>query len=255
MNLFEVGPDFKVLLNKEWILLVPPFKKLVSRDRGSDGDSDGRKKFKAIKEFTYIYHLVDPRSPIESLQPYEREQKALQYAELTEKNIDAAVLEALSEYEVLLEDVSPSIALLRAAKDANSKLIEHFNTIDFNQTDKQGKLLHSATSHIKNVTMLKQLHTAIAEFEKIVHDELKDQKGVRCKTELGDREEGKATRRKWDEKNARKRTKEPEPESDDFEMVSDVFAVKSKPNKITGRSFLDITDITTKMDNEEDGIS
>ena len=255
MNLFTVGTDFKVALNKDWLLLVPQFKKLIHRDRGSIGDVDGRKKFKAIKELTYIYHVSDPRSPLESFQPMEREEKALQYAELKEQDIDNAVLEALSEYEVLLSDASPSLALLRSAKSANSKLIEHFDTIDFDATDKQGKLLHSATSHIKNITMLKPLHESIVAFEKIVFDELKEKQGTRGKTELGDREIGAATRRKWDEKSARKKP-EKEPIDDTITEVSDVFAVRSNPST-TGRSFSDFTSFSSLMDKEEDddGIS
>lgn len=256
MNLFTVGTDFKVLLNKDWLLLIPEFKRLIARDKGSPGDADGRKKFRSIKELTYIYHISDPRSPLESFQPYEREQKALQYAELAEQDIDEVVLDALSEYEVLLADASPSLALLRSAKSANSKLIEHFDTIDFDATDKQGKLLHSATSHIKNITMLKPLHESIVAFERIVFDELKEQQGTRGKTELGDRETGAATRRKWDEKNSRKKP-EVQHEPEDIQEVNDVFAVRTGGPKTSGRSFLDITSFSSEMDKEEleDGLS
>lgn len=49
-------------IDKIEILTVPEFKEILRRDKGSEGDSDGRKKYKAFKEFAYIYHMGDPRS-------------------------------------------------------------------------------------------------------------------------------------------------------------------------------------------------
>lgn len=50
-------------LDKEELRNVAPFKALLERDKGSDGDHDGRKKYKAFKEFYYTWWLVCVRSP------------------------------------------------------------------------------------------------------------------------------------------------------------------------------------------------
>lgn len=199
MQLFETGADFKVQLNKEWLLLIPQFKRLVWRDRGSKNDVDGRKKYQTIRELTFIYHFTDPRSPIENIEDlFERREKALQYAELTEKDIDAAVVEAMEEYEYLLDLSVPTLALLRSVKGTLTKLKSFFDNINFNSTDKQGKLLYAPESHIKNVVALGKLHKEVMAFEEIVLAELKAQKQARGKMELGDREQS-GTKKKWAE--------------------------------------------------------
>lgn len=199
MMLFETGADFKVQLNKEWLLLIPQFKRLIHRDRGSKNDVDGRKKFQTIRELTFIYHFTDPRSPIENIEDlFERREKALQYAELKEKDIDAAVVEAMEEYEYLLDLSVPTLALLRSVKATLTKLKTFFDNIDFNRVDKTGKLLYPPESHIKNVVALGKLHKEVMAFEEIVLAELKAQKQARGKMELGDREQS-GTKKKWNE--------------------------------------------------------
>lgn len=196
MKLLETSQDFKVLLNKEWLLTIPVFRRLIHRDRGSIGDTDGRKKYRAIKEFTYIYHVCDPRSPLENYEITERMEKALQYAELTSQNIDADVLAAQTEYEELLSFSVPTLELLRAAKESKNQLIVYFRTINFADRDAKGAMVHSPMQHIKNISLLKQLHKDLIEFETLVYNELKDDKMTRGKTELGDKEQGGA-KRKW----------------------------------------------------------
>lgn len=199
MVLFEIGADFKVKLNKDWLLLIPQFKRLIWRDRGSLNDVDGRKKYQTIRELTFIYHASDPRSPIENIDdPAERREKALQYAELKEKDIDSAVQEAQNEYEYLLELSVPTLGLLRSVKGTLNQLKDFFDAVNFNKVDKVGKLLYSPESHIKNVTALGKLHKEVMAFEEIVLAELKAQKTARGKMELGDREQS-GKKRKWDE--------------------------------------------------------
>ena len=51
-----------IVINKVEILTIPTFKHILRRDKGSEGDSDGRKKYWAFKEFAYIYHIADYKS-------------------------------------------------------------------------------------------------------------------------------------------------------------------------------------------------
>lgn len=51
--------DGMLILNKDEIFLYEPFKKILKRDRGSEGDAQGRLKLWAFKEFTYIYMICD----------------------------------------------------------------------------------------------------------------------------------------------------------------------------------------------------
>jgi hypothetical protein len=247
MKLLDVSPDYKVLLNKDWLLTIPVFKKLIHRDKGSIGDVDGRKKYKAIKEFTYIYHLTDPRSPLENYEPFERIQKSLQYAELKEKDIDADILAAQTEYEELLANSVPTLELLRAAKASKSQLITYFRTIDFSDRDAKGGMVHSPMQHIKNISGLKQLHKDLIEFESLVYAELKDNMGVRGKTELGDREQNGKVGRKWTEGSNEDNTANA---VDPYAAYEDPAEVTEKIKQLNSKapSFFKITQLNAKID-------
>jgi hypothetical protein len=58
MKLFTYS-EGKLSLDREEILLYPALKRILDRDKGSPGDSDGRKKLQAWKDFTYIYLICD----------------------------------------------------------------------------------------------------------------------------------------------------------------------------------------------------
>lgn len=53
----------QLVLAKEEIRAVSEFKSILDRDKGSDGDHDGRKKHRAFKEFFYIWWVCDIKSP------------------------------------------------------------------------------------------------------------------------------------------------------------------------------------------------
>lgn len=44
-----------LVINKDYVRGIPEFKVILEKDRGSEGDADGRKKFMANKKFMYIY--------------------------------------------------------------------------------------------------------------------------------------------------------------------------------------------------------
>lgn len=58
MKLF-VYKDGELKLYREEILLHDELNAILSRDKGSPGDSDGRKKLQAWKEFKYLYMICD----------------------------------------------------------------------------------------------------------------------------------------------------------------------------------------------------
>jgi hypothetical protein len=51
--------DGDIKLDREEIALYKLPNTILRRDRGSEGDSDGRKKLQAFKEFTYVYFVSD----------------------------------------------------------------------------------------------------------------------------------------------------------------------------------------------------
>lgn len=172
MKLFTLDENQQVDLNKEWIHLVPEFSTLLKRDRGSKGDSDGRKKLKARQEFTYIYFMWDFSSPLRDWEEHERHEEALRYAGLTEANMDKDLVTASNHYNMLLMKSARSLRTLRAVQKSLDSLDTHFEQIDFTKTDKKGELLHNPNSYLANLQKLDAAYTAVEKFEKRVMDEL-----------------------------------------------------------------------------------
>lgn len=61
MGLFRLENQLLVI-DKDEVRAIPEFRVILERDKGSKGDVDGRKKYRAFKEFMYIYFIADYES-------------------------------------------------------------------------------------------------------------------------------------------------------------------------------------------------
>ncbi len=189
MELFRITETFEVELNKEWILLIPEFANILKADKGSKGDSEGRKKALARRQFAYIYFMVDFKSPIVQWEYAERHEEAKRYADLTEEQVSSAVVQdARKAYQTLQYKAARSLKTLDAAKKGLDALDDYLNTVDFKAIDKQGKLLHSPKEFVTNLASLNKAYDELAKFEKRVFEELKESGTIRGTASLGDKE-------------------------------------------------------------------
>jgi len=112
--LFKVENNLLVL-DKDEIRGVPEFKKILERDRGSEGDSQGRLKLRAWKEFYYIYYIADFRSNgnMAGFNDKELHLRGVIEAELEEKfKPDEEIKKAIEVYRQILLEITPSYTLL-----------------------------------------------------------------------------------------------------------------------------------------------
>lgn len=185
MALFTINEQFEVELNKEWIMLIPEFAELLRRDKGSEGDYRGQKKLRARRELSYIYFMVDFHSPLRDFEEEKKQVEALKYCRLNEKDIDNKVKEAMALYEYMQYESAPSLRTLNALKLGMANLDKYFKEVDFDKTDKQGKLKYTPEGYIANITKLPKMRAAIKEFETMVQAELRENTGIRGKATLG----------------------------------------------------------------------
>ena len=132
MNLLVVTNEFDVSVAPE-ALELKAFKALVTRDKGSKGDHDGRKKYRAKAEFAYIWHMTHVDSP------YFSQERALRHKNLVKDLFvdepwkpDELVQEALALYESLVK--TTSVRVLETIRDSlivtdnmTKKLIENIS--------------------------------------------------------------------------------------------------------------------------------
>lgn len=127
MSLFNFKNHILTLSRVE-IAAVPEFNALIRRDKGSEGDSDGRRKLKAYQEFLYIFYVYDYESPIAKLPDTPRITKALTLIGLPSNwKPDKDVKAAIKTYLDLQNDLSPTnkvLISLERGLNLSSKIID-----------------------------------------------------------------------------------------------------------------------------------
>jgi len=200
MELFKITENYDVELNKEWLLLIPEFKAIIHADKGSTGDADGRKKLKARRQFGYIYFMVDFKSPIESWQFPKRHDEALRYTGLEEKDVSNALVKAAyQKYEEIQLADARALRTLAAARKGLDALDTYYETIDFSQTDKQGKLLHNPKEIAAGIASLNKMYDELDKFTNRVYEQLKESTTIRGQASLGDKEHKRTGTETWQE--------------------------------------------------------
>jgi hypothetical protein len=196
-NLFEFNSQTGMIqLNREWIWMVPEFKEILVRSKPVKGDADGRKKLHAQRVFTWIYMMVDFKSPLRDMTDEDRLAEALRCSDLEPEDITDQVRRALDVYDAYQDNAARSLRTLKSMRKSLKQLDNYFETIDFNAKDKKGELLHSAKEYLANLGSVKKAYESYEEFEDRVYRELTKGESVRGAKVLGGKE-GKRT--SWQE--------------------------------------------------------
>ncbi len=118
IKFFELDKYRLVTLDREWISTIKEFKKILTRDKGSKGDIDGRKKLQAIREFTFIYHYCDYASKFGNFAEEDKIKQCTSNADLPEDfdyTKDEDLVAAIFKYKQLQE--TPALRVLNEAKE------------------------------------------------------------------------------------------------------------------------------------------
>lgn len=190
MRLFEIDETHNVRPNRQWIALIPEFAILLKKDKGSEGDSDGRKKLKARKQLAYIYFYCDFGSPIRDYTEDEKRKESRYYSGLTEEDEKEDILvAAINKYNELQYKAARSMRTFNAAKKGLDGLDKYLESINFTDVDKKGELLHDPDKYQKMLKGLNGMYKELREFEKFVEDDLKaNPDAIQGQRTLGDNE-------------------------------------------------------------------
>lgn len=206
MELFRITETYELELNKEWIRMIPAFDAVLKADKGSAGDSEGRKKAKSKKILAYVYFMVDFKSPIENWEFGKRHLEALRYTDLKETDVATKIVQvALAEYERIQLESARSLRTLKAARKGVDAVDAYFENLDFNLKDRVGRLVHNPKDVPDNISKLNKMYDEMKKFEKRVHEELKESDAIRGQATLGDKENRRGmagTVTTWDEGNS-----------------------------------------------------
>jgi len=222
VELFKLDTKTRMVdMNREWISTIKEFKKILVRIRSSKGDSDGRRKIQAEREFTFIYHYCDYKSQFGNYSEENRLKESIKNAELPEDfdfKKDAELVEAIKRYKELQE--TPSLKILNEAKEGlhtahkvvrkiRTSLETQLEAVDFDEltveedgegnerktkiTDPVTKLTQKLQALMKLTNEIGPTLKAIKELEEEVKKELGEKQALRGGKEKGIKEDGVRT--------------------------------------------------------------
>lgn len=146
------------------IRAIPIFRDIITRDRGSAGDHDGRKKVQACKEFAWIYFMHDPMSPYMALEEEERRPKVAKLIfEDPKWKPDKKLKEAASRYKEMTTTLQ--VRMLQSAREASYTIIEYLKDVDLLEVDDKGKPIHKVNDVIKALERMGEVTDSIDKLE------------------------------------------------------------------------------------------
>lgn len=181
IKLFELGENSMVQLNKEWISMIPEFKRLLTKDKGGPGDGSGKYKKHATRQFTYIFLRYDFRSPLENYNDEEREIESMRMAELTPGQVqaDGDLWDAIRMYQQLLDKCSPTLKTYRDLKDSVDDLTEYIKEMNLRERTAMGAKVHSPKDKQEAINGMPKTMETLTKLELAVKQEMNEDGGMR----------------------------------------------------------------------------
>lgn len=145
--------------------LLKPFKNLIKRDQGSKGDTQARKKLRAMKELAYIFFYTDTyESSFAKMDKEMRHDELIAFLEIdNDPREDPVVQEAIELYSKLTKTKFEE--LLESAYLAIDQIQQYFEGFDVEATDDDGKPLFKI---MDLVNTLGKMGTVVEQVDKLM---------------------------------------------------------------------------------------
>ena len=176
IKLFEVGESNMATLNKEWISMIPEFKRLLTRDKGT-----GKYKTEAQRDFTYIFLRYDFMSPFENYKETDREVEALKCSgmERGKMEADGDLWDAIRMYQRLQNESSVALQTYRDLKTSVEDLREYIRDMNLHERTETGAKVHSPKEKQDAINGMPKTILTLQEMENTVRAELEGNTGLR----------------------------------------------------------------------------
>lgn len=173
-------------INECPILLIKEFKTLWDKDRNKcKEDKTGNERLRAFKEFTYIYLMLDFKSPYYKYLEQEKHEAAILDSGLTDEDLkNPEFIDAYNKYqEILYSD--PILSLIKTAYRTLYKTQVFLDSIDFTEVDDMGKPLYKPKDVMLDISTIGKMREALNELEEKHKNSLSADSNVRGDVELG----------------------------------------------------------------------
>lgn len=189
MNVFVYdNNENKLIIDEYNILLIKEFNALwdVERNKCKE-DKTGKKRIRAYKELTYIYLVLDFKSPYFQYLEKDKHEAALDDSGLKESDLkDEIFLAAFHKYKEI-QNADPILSLIQTAYKTLHKMQVFLDNIDFNMdVDADGRPLYKPKDVIADIKSISEIRKQLKELE-VMHktDLAASGEKVRGDAELG----------------------------------------------------------------------
>ena len=168
------------------ILLVKEFAKLWEPERNKcKEDKKGEQRIRAYKELTYIYLVLDFKSPYFKYLEKEKHEAALADSGLDEDDLkDETFLAAYRKYKEMQEE-DPILSLIKTAYHTIYKMRVHLDSIDFSEVDADGKPIYKPKDVIGDLTSISKIRSELQALEELHKTNQEAEAAVRGGVSLG----------------------------------------------------------------------
>lgn len=123
-------------INEPDVLLIREFAALWEPERNKcKEDPTGKLRKRAFRELTYIYLMLNWKSPYSDYTEQERHQECLKDANLTEEEWADPIFRAACRKYKEVQNSSRSLKLIKSAQGIVDKITDYFDTIDLTERD------------------------------------------------------------------------------------------------------------------------
>lgn len=168
MNFFVYdNSENKLTIEEYSILLVKEFNALwdINRNKCKE-DKTGKQRLRAYKELTYIYLVLDFKSPYFQYLEKDKHEAALDDSGLLESDLkDETFLKAYHKYQEI-RDADPILSLIQTAYKTLHKMQVFLDNIDFNMdVDADGRPLYKPKDVIADIKSISEIRKQLKELE------------------------------------------------------------------------------------------
>lgn len=137
MDVFSFNSQLnQVEINESELLLIKEFSLLFGLERNkTKDDPTGVRKTRAFREFTYIWLMLDWKSPYADYPEQVRHKDVLVDSGLTQEEFDDPLFRAACRKYRELQESSITVRMFQAAQNTVVKFIDYFNSIDPQERD------------------------------------------------------------------------------------------------------------------------
>lgn len=187
MNFFNYDEVNNTLrIDEPTIFLVKEFKTLLDDKRNKcDEDKTGKKHLRAFKELTYIFLMLDFKSPYFRYLEKDKHEAALADSGLTPDELkDSEFVNAFYKYQEI-QDADEILLLIKTAQRTLYKTRVFLDNIDYSEVDDMGKPIYKPKDVMADINSISAIRKNLIALEEEHKSSLGQSSNVRGGVELG----------------------------------------------------------------------